>query len=315
LNLDPEMAAYLEAGAAAMREIGLPSPDASPQIARDFQERLHRATRAAPLPMAEVADRWIDARGRRIFCRFYRPVETDTALPVILYFHGGGWYFSSVETHDNVARLLAHEARAAVVNVDYALSPEAKFPQALEECAAVAAHVVAAGATWNLDGSRIVLAGDSAGGTLAIGAALLLRDRQGPPLRGVFAAYPACDSNFTTESYREYGTGLPLTAETMQFFWRNYVRDAIDMLHPLAAPLRADLRGLPPTFLAIAELDVLQSEAVAFADKLRAAGVDVTCNVYGGLTHGFMRATTHVSKARSAADDAGRWLRTILSST
>lgn len=311
MSLDPEMAAFLEAGAAVARSIGLPSADAPPQVERDFQEALTRAMHTEPLPMADVSDGWIAARGRRIYCRVYRPIEADS-LPVIVYFHAGGWYFSSVDTHDSLARLLAREGRAAVVSVDYALSPEAKFPQALEECAAVAEHIAAAGATWNLDGSRLVLAGDSAGGNLALGAALLLRDRQGPALRGVLTAYPVCDSDFTTESYREHATGLPLTAEKMQFFWRHYVRDAVDMLHPLAAPLRADLRGLPPMFIAVAGMDVLRSEAVAFADKLRGAGVGVTCEVYEGLTHGFMRATAHVSKARAAADAAGGWLRTVL---
>lgn len=309
--LDPEMAAYLEKMGAAMRAIGLPSADATAEVEREFQEQVNRATRAEPLPMADVADRWIDARGRRIFCRVYRPSDAD-GLPVIVYLHGGGWYFMSVDTNDNLARLLAHEGRAVVVSVDYALSPEAKFPQALEECAAVVERVAAAGATWNVDGSRLVLAGDSAGGNLALGTALLLRERGGPPLRGVFAAYPACDADFTNDSYREYATGLPLTAEKMQFFWRNYVRDDHDMANPLAAPLRADLSGLPPVFLAVAELDVLRCEAVALGEKLRAAGVDVRCEVYPGLTHGFMRATTQVSRARAAADEAGRWLRRVL---
>lgn len=311
MTLDPEMSAHLQATGAAMRAIGLPPPNAPAQIERDFQEQLNRAMRRDPLPLADVADRWIEARGRRIFCRVYKPVEVRD-LPVIVYFHGGGWYFSSVDTHDGVARLLASEGRAAVVSVDYALSPEAKFPQALEECAAVAAHIAAHGFHWEIDGTRMVLAGDSAGGTLALAAALLLRDRQGPSLRGVLAAYPVCDSDFRTPSYLEYGTGLPLTADKMAFFWRNYVRESIDMVHPLAAPLRADLRGLPPVFLAMAELDVLCSEGVALADKLRAAGIEVVSEVAEGLTHGFLRATAAVTRARDVAARGGRWLRAVL---
>ncbi len=311
MTIDPEMAAYLEATAIAMRAIGLPGPDAPPDVERDFQERVSLATRTGPLPVANVADRWIEARGRRIFCRVYRPANA-AGLPVIVYFHGGGWYFSSVDTHDGIARMLANESRAVVVSVDYARSPEAKFPQALEECAAVAAHLAGHGAAWNIDGSRIVLAGDSAGATLALGAALLLRDRQGPPLRGVFAAYPICDSDFTTESYRKYANGFPLTADKMVFFWHHYVRDPADMLHPLAAPLRADLRGLPAVYLAVAELDVLQCEGLALAHRLAAAGVEVICDQIEGLTHGFLRATAQVTKARDAAARAGRWLRGVL---
>lgn len=310
MTLDPEMAAYLEASVKAMHAIGLPSADAPPDVEREFQERVNFAIRTDPLPLAGVEDRWIEARGRRIFCRYYRPVDAR-GLPVIVYFHGGGWYFSSVDTHDGVARLLAKEGRAVVVSVDYARSPEAKFPQALEECAAVAAHVAANSGTWKIDGSRMVLAGDSVGGTLAIGSALLFRDR-GLPLRGVLAVYPICDSDFTTESYRKYATGLPLTADKMAFFWRHYVREAADMLNPLTAPLRADLHGLPATYLAVAELDVLYSEAVALAGKLTAAGVGVTCDVVEGLTHGFIRATTRVTKARDAAARIGLWLQAVL---
>ncbi len=309
--LDPEMAAYLAAGASAARAIGLPAADAAPDVEREFQEKLNLAIRTDPLPLANVSDGWIEARGRRIFCRFYQPVDTR-GLPVIVYFHGGGWYFSSVDTHDGVARLLAKEGQAFVVSVDYARSPEAKFPQALEECAAVAAHIAARRGDWNVDASRLVLAGDSAGGTLAVGAALLLRERKGAPLRGILAAYPICDSDFTTESYRKYAAGLPLTAEKMKFFWHHYVREPADMLDPLTAPLRAELRGLPPVYLAVAELDVLSSEAVQLAERLGVAGVNVTCDLAQGLTHGFMRATAQVAKARDAAAKAGQWLRTVL---
>jgi acetyl esterase len=265
-------------------------------------------------PMADVADRWVAARGRRILCRVYRPVVAER-LPVIVYAHGGGWYFSSVDTHDALARLYAAEGRAVLVSVDYALSPEVKFPHALEEIAAVVAQLPALEREWNIDASRLVLAGDSAGGALALGCALLMRDRGLPRPRGVLAAYPVCDADFTTESYREFATGLPLTAEKMRFFWRHYVRDATDMLHPLAAPLRADLRDLPPALIHVAELDVLRSEAVALGERLRAAGVPVELEVFAGLTHGFMRSADRVSAAREAGRKAGRWLRAVLAQT
>jgi acetyl esterase len=144
-------------------------------------------------------------------------------LAVALYFHGGGWYFSSVDTHDRVAREIAAAGEMAVVSVDYALSPEAKFPQAVEECAAVVRHLAAHAAEWQIDPSRIVVSGDSAGGNLALATGLLLRDSGAPKLRGILAAYPVCDSDFTTPSYHEFATGLPLTAEKMRFFWNAYV--------------------------------------------------------------------------------------------
>jgi acetyl esterase len=306
---DPEMLAVLRAGAEAAAKLPLP-PNATPEDERAQNETLGISAGRAGPRMAETVDTWIAARGRRILCRVHRP-RVDKALPVGIYFHGGGWYFSSIDTHDCVARTYAEAGEIAVVNVDYALAPEAKFPQALEECAAVIRHIAAHGAEWNIDGSRIIAIGDSAGGNLALASALLLRDRGGSPLRGIVAAYPVCDSDFTTPSYREFAGGPPLTLERMRFFWRAYVRDDADLMHPWAAPLKADLTGLPPVLLQVGELDVLRSEVEAMGAKLRGAGVDAECEVYPGLTHGFMRATGAIARAREARDSAGAWIRRV----
>jgi acetyl esterase len=261
--------------------------------------------------MAETTDRWVAARGRRIFCRVYRP-RTDRPLPTMVYFHGGGWVWSSVDTHDRLAREYAATAEVAVVSVDYALSPEAKFPQALEECAAVTRHVATHGADWGLDPSTLFLGGDSAGGNLALATALLLRDTGGPALRGIVAVYPVCDSRLDTTSYQEFATGHGLTHERMDFYWSVYVPHAADRHHPLAAPLRADLTGLPPVLVQLAELDVLRSEGEALAAKLRAAAVPVELEIFPGVVHGFIRAMATVGKARNAVDKAGAWMRRVV---
>ncbi len=258
--------------------------------------------------VAERADRWIAARGRRIFCRLYRP-RADRALPVLVYFHGGGWVWASVDTHDRLAREYAAGAGVAVLSVDYALSPEAKFPQALEECAAVVRHLARHGADWGLDPSRILLGGDSAGGNLALAAALLLRDTGGPRPCGVLATYPVCDSDLETPTYREFGTGWGLSRERMAFYWSVYVPHAADRLHPLAAPLRANLTGLPPVLVHLAELDVLRSEGEALIARLRGAGVRVEAETFSGVVHGFIRATAQVARARDAGAKAAAWLR------
>ncbi len=258
--------------------------------------------------VAEASDRWIAARGRRIFCRLYRP-RTDRPLPVLVYFHGGGWVWSSVDTHDRLAREYAVGADIAVVSVDYALSPEAKFPQALEECAAVVRFLVTAECGWGFDPSRLLLGGDSAGGNLALATALLLRDSNGPALRGVLATYPVCDSDFDTPSYREFGEGWGLSLERMAFYWSVYAAHDIDRVHPLAAPLRANLRELPPVLIHLAECDVLRSEGEALVARLREAGVEVENETFGGVVHGFVRAMAHVGKARAAVDKASAWLR------
>jgi len=309
-RLDPEVRKLVAAAAAAAAKLPPLPASPSPEVERERNELLGLPGAAGGPVMAQSSERWIAARGRRIFCRLHRPVDKP-ALPVAVYLHGGGWYFSSVDTHDRVAREIAAAGQVAVVNVDYALAPEAKFPQALEESAAVVRYLAAHGADWQIDPSRIVVCGDSAGGNLALATGLLLRDTGGPKLRGIHAAYPVCDSDFSTASYDEFAEGLPLTADKMRFFWATYVAHAIDMVHPLAAPLRADLKGLPPVLLQVAEVDVLRSEGEALGRRLREAGVPVDAEVFAGLTHGFLRATGAVARAREAMAKAGAWLRRV----
>jgi len=168
------------------------------------------------------------------------------------------------------------------------------------------------GADWGLDPARVILGGDSAGGNLALATALLLRDTGGPPLRGVLANYPISDSRFDTPSYQAYGSGdYGLSTARMAFYWNVYVPHEVDRLHPLAAPLRADLAGLPPVMVLLAEFDVLRSEGEALVAKLRAAGVPVETATFPGTVHGFLRATGSVQKARDAMAMAGQWLQLV----
>jgi len=262
--------------------------------------------------MAESADRWLSIRGRRLLCRVHRPTTTGP-LPVMVYIHGGGWVWGSVDTHDHIMRGYALAANCAVVGPDYALSPEAPFPQALEECAAVVRWVAAHGAEWGLDTSRIVVGGDSAGGNLAVATALLLRETDPAlALRGLLLNYGVYDSRTDTASYREFATGHTLTQEKMDFYWRCYAPRPADRLHPLAAPLRADLRGLPPCLMHVAELDVLASENAAMEARLRAAGVEVEARTFPGVLHGFLRAIGHVGASDRAVAEGGAWLARLL---
>lgn len=259
-------------------------------------------------PPMHTEDRWVAARGRRVLCRLYRP--GPGTLPALVYFHGGGWVWSSVDTHDSLAREYAAATGCAVISVDYALSPEARFPQALEECAAVTRHLAQNATAWGIDPARIALGGDSAGGNLALGTALYLRDTAGPALRAILALYPVCDADFTTPSYRRFGPGGHfLTEEKMRFYWNAYAPDPATRLNPLASPLRADLRGLPPTMVQLARLDVLHDEGRALAAKLEQAGVPTTLDVVPGVIHGFLRASSRVTKARTAISTASTWLQ------
>ena len=310
-RLDPEMALFIAGQQQAAADyppvrVALPL---TPH--RRVNDLLGMRTAVGGPEMAETTDRFVAARGRRIFCRVFRPV-LYRIVPTLVYLHGGGWVWANVDTHDRMTREYAAAGPVAVVSVDYALSPEAKFPQALEECAAVVRFVSEHGAEWGLDPARIFVGGDSAGGNLALATALLLRDEGGPALTGVLANYPVSDSRFDTPSYQAFGDGqYGLSTERMAFYWSVYVPHDIDRLHPLAAPLRADLAGLPPVMVLLAELDVLRSEGEALVAKLRASGVAVETETFAGVVHGFLRATGSVQKARDAVAMAGAWMRRV----
>ncbi len=279
--------------------------------------------------MADSRDLWVLARGRRVQCRVHRP-RADAALPALVFLHGGGWVFGSLDTHDRLMRELAVAGDMAVVGVDYALSPEAVFPQAAEECAAVFRQVVAEAVTWGLDPGRMVLGGDSAGGNLAFAAALLLRDAaqgrasgQGEygaanpwatveawqALRGVLAIYPVCDSAMDGVSYAEFAMGYGLGAADMPWFWERYIADSATRTTPLASVSRAALHGLPPVLIQAAELDVLRSEGEAMAVRLREAGVTVRHEVAAGAPHGFLSHNPAAVRSRETLALSGEWLR------
>ena len=310
---DPEMRAFT----AMMEERGRAFPPVKLELpldaARVSNNGPGEALAAVSGPaMAESGDRWLPVRGRRLVCRVQKP-RTDAALPVMVYIHGGGWVWGSIDTHDHIMRGYAAAGDCAIVAPDYALSPEAPFPQALEECAAVVRWVASQGAEWGLDPSRIVIGGDSAGGNLAVAVALLLRQTD-PELKlaGLLLNYGVYDSRLDTKSYEEFATGHTLTREKMDFYWRCYAPREADRLHPLAAPLRADLSdlaALPPCLMHVAELDVLAGENHAMEQRLREAGVTVEATTFPGVLHGFLRAVGHVAASDRAVAEGGAWLK------
>ena len=308
---DPEMLAF----STLMEQEGAKLPPATLTLPLDASRAVTEAlnvplTEGGP-QMAESGDRWLPVRGRRLLCRFHRP--TAGPLPVLLYIHGGGWVWNSIDTHDRLMREYAAGAGCAVLGPDYALSPEAPFPQALEECAAVVRWIAREGAAWGLDPSRIVVGGDSAGGNLAAALALMLRETDpGLKLRGLLLNYGVFDANLTTSSYEEFAEGYFLTREKMRFYWDCYCPRPADRLNPLASPVRGDLRGLPPVLLHVAELDVLAAENHAMAARLRDAGVEVQSRLFPGTAHGFLRAVNHVGAAGEAVAEAGAWLKRVL---
>lgn len=315
-RMDADMAAYTHAIAERARTLPVFDLPADPRAAPFDEPRRINDLQSAPLheggpAMAESREFWLPIRGRRLLCRLHRPGAG--LLPVLVYLHGGGWVWGSIDSHDRMAREYAAAAGCAVLLVDYALSPEVIFPHALHECADVTRWVAAHGGPLGLDGGRIVVGGDSAGGNLAAALGLLFRDTpNNPALRGLLLNYGVFDHRLDTPSYREFADGYGLTREKMDFYWRAYCPEPATRLHPLASPLRAELAGLPPCLVHYAGLDVLASENAAMTEALRAAGVAVEERLFPGVTHGFLRSCGAVRAADEAVALAGLWLRRVL---
>lgn len=262
----------------------------------------------------DTVDLVAKARGRRIPVRRYLPPGSGRR-PVIVYFHGGGWVTGSIETHDGLCRGLAASSGCAVLSVEYSLAPEARFPTPIQEGTAVLEWLADRGASPELDASRIILGGDSAGAAIAAALCIHLRDLRYarlPPIAAQVLFVPATDlSRFDTESYRNFGEGYMLTERDIRWFRDQYLRDLSDAYDPLASPLRAaSLAGLPPAFIASAGLDPLSSDGEQYAKRLREAGVPVEFIKVPGVVHAFIGVPTRPGRETLAR--AGAWIAATL---
>lgn len=243
-------------------------------------------------------------------------VNQERPRDVIVYFHGGGWVLGCLDSHDAVCRRLAKAADATVISVEYRNPPEDPFPAAAEDsftvCDVLALDHQSFGVT-----DRIIVAGDSAGGNLAVAVSLMARQRGGPMLAGQVLIYPVLDSSMSTESYREFADEYGLTADVMGWFWEMYTGagPASTGSDPLASPTCAkDLSGLPRTHVLLAEYDVLRDEGWAFADRLKAAGVSTTVNQYDGMLHGFFHFAALFDDSTAALTEVASKCREMLDS-
>ncbi|KOV82886.1 alpha/beta hydrolase [Nocardia sp. NRRL S-836] len=237
----------------------------------------------------EVDEQWVSLDGFGV--RVVKPAGATGPLPVILYIHGAGWVFGNAHTHDRLVRELAVGTGAAVVFPDYSLSPEARYPVAIDQNYAAARWVVAEGAAHGLDAGRIAVAGDSVGGNMAAALTLQAKERGDVPLRAQVLFYPVTDAAFDTDSYLQFAEGYFLRRDAMQWFWDQYTTNPLERAQITASPLRASLEqlaGLPQALVITAEADVLRDEGEAYADKLREAGVPVTAVRYAGAIHDFV---------------------------
>ncbi|MFK3734416.1 alpha/beta hydrolase [Streptomyces sp. NPDC088090] len=264
-----------------------------------------------------VDEEWVTVHGGPtgdVRARIVRPRGSTGLRPVILYLHGAGWVFGNAHTHDRLVRELAVGTGAAVVFPEYDLSPEARYPVAVEQNYAVARWIVREGLHKDLDGGRIAVVGDSVGGNMSAALTLMAKRRGDVAFVQQVLFYPVTDARFDTPSYEEFATGYFLRREAMEWFWNQYTTDEAERAQVTASPLRAttdQLAGLPPALVITAEADVLRDEGEAYAAKLRAAGVPVTALRVQGVIHDFvmlnaLRETQGAELALGVATDTLR---------
>jgi acetyl esterase len=222
--------------------------------------------------------------------RIFRPKGSKGSLPVVMYFHGGGWILGSKDTHDRLVRELVNLTNAAFVFVNYTPSPEAQFPVPNEQAYAATKYIAEHGKDFGLDGSRLAVVGDSAGGSMAAVVTQLANERGGPPILCQVLLYPVTDGSLSQKSYDEFGEGLWLTRKSIAWMWDAYTPNKQDRKNRAASPLQAtveQLKGTPPTLIVVDENDVLRDEGEEYARKLMEAGVDVTATRVLGTLHDF----------------------------
>jgi acetyl esterase/lipase len=314
-----EVQPVLEAAAAAFAEATAHPPylfELPPAEGRKAVDEVQ----SGEIDKPAIDEEWVTVPGGPtggVRVRIVRPAGARGTLPVVLYIHGAGWVFGNAHTHDRLVRELAVGAGAAVVFPEYDLSPEARYPVAVEQNFAVARWIVAEGAAKELDATRIAVAGDSVGGNMAAALTLMAKERGGVPLLQQVLFYPVTDAAFDTGSYQQFATGYFLRRDGMRWFWDQYTTDETERAQITASPLRAtteQLTGLPPALVVTAEADVLRDEGEAYAGKLREAGVPVTAVRFQGAIHDFVMldALRGTRAAEAAIRMAVDTLRTAL---
>lgn len=295
-----------------MARAGHPSLDQlTPDEAKASYEKGAGVLEVPKPELARIEDFGIAARdGFEIPARLYAP--SSARLPVLVYFHGGGFTVGNIRTHDTLCRVLSLKSGCAVVSVDYRLAPAHKFPTASDDAWDAFAFVVNEGMRLGVDPSRLAVGGDSAGGTLAAVCAILARDA-GLPLALQMLIYPGTTGHQDTPSHRLYANGPLLTKALIDYFFGQYVRTAADRDDWRFAPLLADdVEGVAPAWIGLAECDPVVDEGIAYADKLRAAGVAVDLEIYRGVIHEFLKMGRAIPEALQAQGDAARALQEAL---
>ncbi|MGC0917247.1 alpha/beta hydrolase [Pantoea agglomerans] len=284
---------------------------------KDARAVLTGAQKGAELPPAQISQKIITVQGKPLTLTIVKPEHASSTLPVFMFFHGGGWVLGDFPTHERLVRDMVNASGAAAVFVNYQPSPEAHFPVAITQAYDATKWVAEHGADIGVDGKRLALVGNSVGGNMVAAVALQAKQFKTPAIRYDVMLWPVTDARFDTASYDQFADGHFLTKNMMKWFWDNYTVSEKDRNNTLASPLRAtteQLKGLPPTLIQTAELDVLRDEGEAFGRKLDAAGVPVTVTRYNGMIHdyGLLNALSQEPTVRTAINQAGEELRSHL---
>lgn len=284
---------------------------------KDARAVLTGAQKGAELPPAQISKKIITVQGKPLTLTIVKPEHASSTLPVFMFFHGGGWVLGDFPTHERLVRDMVNASGAAAVFVNYQPSPEAHFPVAITQAYDATKWVAEHGAEIGVDGKRLALVGNSVGGNMVAAVALQAKQFKTPTIRYDVMLWPVTDARFDTASYDQFADGHFLTKNMMKWFWDNYTVSEKDRNNILASPLRAtteQLKGLPPTLIQTAELDVLRDEGEAFGRKLDAAGVPVTVTRYNGMIHdyGLLNALSQEPTVRTAINQAGEELRSHL---
>lgn len=308
IHLSPSMQGVLERMGRARRP---PLYRMTPQDARAAYAAGAGVLELPPAALDRVENLQLRARdGCPLPLRLYAP--TGLRLPVLLYFHGGGFTVGSIDTHDVVCRALARLSGCAVASLGYRLAPEHRFPVAAHDAWDALAWLAGQDDALGLDTRRLAVGGDSAGGTLAAVCAIQARDA-GIPIQLQLLFYPGCAARQDSASHARYGQGLLLERELTDFFFSQYLREDADRDDWRFAPLNApDVAGVAPAWFGLAECDPLIDEGLQYADKLRSAGVRVDLEIYRGVTHEFIKMGRALPEARQAHADAARALKAAL---
>ncbi len=308
-NIDPEIAEFV----ARMNTAWSMHPDlgsVSVPEARAIAEQVREPWRQGGPEMHRVFEQQVELPSGSLRVRIYYPNHRDM-LPALMYMHGGGFTLFSIDTHDRLMREYAATGGFAVIAVDYPLSPEAKFPHALNLIVELTEWIAGNGQQWGIDPGRLAIGGDSAGGNLALASALRLRDAgKNDRLRGILSNYGAFGRRCSDEAEATFGgPDAVLNREEMEYYWDNYLTTPQDSNNPYACPLIADVSNLPPSLLVVAEIDILAEDSSILAKRMEIAGTPCEIIVYPGATHSFLEAMSVAAVAREAIAHAANWIR------